>query len=74
MDINANNENYSIIKRWSILYKDSCKTVTRVSVPFTEGHYYGKDERPNTELADNSIFINGSPSDSPVRADVVPLW
>ncbi|HVD36116.1 MAG TPA: hypothetical protein VNB68_01790 [Nitrososphaeraceae archaeon] len=48
--------------------------MTRVSVPFTEGHYYGKDERPNTELADNSIFINGSPCDSPVRAGFVPLW
>ncbi|HEX5892539.1 MAG TPA: hypothetical protein VFY41_06735 [Nitrososphaeraceae archaeon] len=26
----------------------------RVFVPFTEGHYYGRGERPNTELADNS--------------------
>jgi len=33
---------------------DACKTVTRVSVPFTEGHYYGTGERPNTELAHNS--------------------
>jgi len=32
----------------------ACKTVTRVSVPFTEGHYYGMGERPNTGLADNS--------------------
>ena len=31
----------------------ACKTVTRVSVPFTEGHYYGMGERPNTELAHN---------------------
>ena len=28
--------------------------MARVSVPFTEGHYYGGGERPNTELADNS--------------------
>jgi hypothetical protein len=35
-----------------------CKTVTRVSVPFTEGHYYGKGKRPNTELADNSPFTS----------------
>ena len=34
----------------------ACKTVTRVSVPFTEGHYCGKGERPNTGLADNSPF------------------
>lgn len=31
--------------------------MTRVSVPFTEGHYYGRVERPNTELADNSRSI-----------------
>jgi hypothetical protein len=31
--------------------------MTRVSVPFTEGHYYGGEERPNTELADNSPSI-----------------
>ena len=31
------------------------KTVTRVSVPFTEGHYCGRDEGPNTELAYNSL-------------------
>lgn len=31
--------------------------MTRVSVPFTEGHYYGRAERPNTELADNSRSI-----------------
>jgi len=30
--------------------------MARVSVPFTEGHYYGREERPNTELADNSLF------------------
>ena len=29
--------------------------VARVSVPFTGGHYYGREERPNTELADNSL-------------------
>jgi hypothetical protein len=32
--------------------------VTRVFVPFTEGHYYGKGKRPNTELADNSPFTS----------------
>jgi hypothetical protein len=32
--------------------------MTRVSVPFTEGHYYGREERPNTELADNSPSID----------------
>jgi hypothetical protein len=32
--------------------------VTRVSVPFTEGHYYGKGKRPNTELANNSPFTS----------------
>lgn len=26
----------------------------RVSVPMTEGYYYGRGERPNTELAYNS--------------------
>jgi hypothetical protein len=36
--------------------KTSCKTVARVCTPFTEGHYYGKGEKPNTELADNSAF------------------
>ena len=29
--------------------------VARVSVPFTGGHYYGREEWPNTELADNSL-------------------
>jgi nitrite reductase/ring-hydroxylating ferredoxin subunit/multimeric flavodoxin WrbA len=37
----------------------SCQTAARVSVPFTEGRYYGKGERPNTELADNSPFAHG---------------
>ena len=32
--------------------------MARVSVPFTEGHYYGREERPNTELADNSLSID----------------
>jgi hypothetical protein len=36
-----------------VLY--ACKMVARVSVPFTGGHYYGREERPNTELADNSL-------------------
>jgi len=31
--------------------------MTRVLVPFTEGHYYGEEERPNTELADNSLLV-----------------
>jgi len=35
---------------------DACKTVTRVSVPFTEGHYCGVEERQNTELAHNGPF------------------
>ena len=29
--------------------------MARVSVPFTGGHYYGREERPNTELAHNSL-------------------
>jgi hypothetical protein len=36
---------------------ETCKTMARVSVPFTEGHYYGKGERPSTGRADNSPFI-----------------
>ena len=36
--------------------------VTRVYTPFTEGHYYGKGEKPNTELADNSAFTHRSNS------------
>ncbi len=35
----------------AILGVQACKRVTRVSVPFTDGHYCGKGERPNTELA-----------------------
>ena len=31
--------------------------MARVSVSFTEGHYYGRGERPNTELAHNSLSI-----------------
>jgi hypothetical protein len=31
--------------------------MARVLVPFTEGHYYGKEEKPNTELADNSLLV-----------------
>jgi hypothetical protein len=34
--------------------------VTRVLASFTDGHYYGKGERPNTKLADNSLFANRS--------------
>jgi len=34
--------------------ENACKMMARVSVPFTEGHYKGGGERPNTELADNS--------------------
>jgi hypothetical protein len=33
--------------------------MARVSVPFTEGHYYGREERPNTELAHNSPLPAG---------------
>ena len=33
--------------------------MTRVSVPFTEGHYCGVGERPNTELAHNSPLPAG---------------
>jgi hypothetical protein len=33
--------------------------MARVSVPFTEGHYYGRGERPNTELADNTPLPAG---------------
>jgi len=33
--------------------------VTRVSVPFTESHYHGNGEKPNTELADNSPLSAG---------------
>ncbi len=33
--------------------------MARVSVPFTEGHYYGRGKRPNTELADNSSLPAG---------------
>jgi len=36
----------------------------RVSVPFTEGHYYGRGERPNTELADNSFSSCRNPFES----------
>lgn len=31
--------------------------MARVSVPFTEGHYYGRGKRPNTELADNIVSL-----------------
>ena len=31
--------------------------MARVSVPFTEGYYCDRRERPNTELADNSPSI-----------------
>jgi hypothetical protein len=34
--------------------------VTRVSVPFTESHYHGNGEKPNTELADNSPLSAGA--------------
>ncbi|HZC48872.1 MAG TPA: hypothetical protein VE244_07440 [Nitrososphaeraceae archaeon] len=33
--------------------------MTRVSVPFTESHYHGNGEKPNTELADNSPLSAG---------------
>jgi hypothetical protein len=38
-----------------IVYLHACKMMARVSVPFTDGHYYGREERPNTELAHNSL-------------------
>ena len=31
--------------------------MARVSVPFTEGHYCDRGERPNTELAHNSPSV-----------------
>ena len=31
--------------------------MARVSVPFTEGHYSGRGERPNTGLAHNSLSV-----------------
>ncbi len=31
--------------------------MARVSVPFTEGHYYGREKRPNTGLADNIVSL-----------------
>ncbi|HZB16461.1 MAG TPA: hypothetical protein VE445_04775 [Nitrososphaeraceae archaeon] len=31
--------------------------MARVSVPFTEGHYSGRGERPNTGLAHNSPSV-----------------
>ncbi len=34
-----------------------CKTMIRYSVPFTEGHYYGGMDEPNTGLAHNSLPI-----------------
>src|SRR6187401_830373 len=37
---------------------DTCKRVIRVSAPFTEDHYCGEGERPNTELAHNSLFAS----------------
>jgi hypothetical protein len=38
--------------------------VTRVSVPFTESHYHGNGEKPNTELADNSPLSAGAEEES----------
>ena len=43
---------YGLNKKRLII--QTCKRMARDSVPFTEGHYYGRGERPNTELADNS--------------------
>jgi hypothetical protein len=43
-------------KRGIGTFAGACRTVTRVSVPFTEGHYHGEGKRPNTELARNSPF------------------
>jgi hypothetical protein len=41
--------------------------VSRVLASFTEGHYYDKGERPNTELADNSPFITGASYEPKIR-------
>ncbi len=41
------------------IYIQACRIVTRVSVPFTESHYHGNGEKPNTELADNSPLSAG---------------
>jgi hypothetical protein len=43
-------------KAEQVPFVGACRTVTRVSVPFTEGHYQGEGKRPNTELARNSPF------------------
>ena len=45
---------HGLNKKRLIIWTHTCKRMARVSVPFTEGHYYGRGERPNTELADNS--------------------
>jgi hypothetical protein len=35
----------------------SCRMAARVSVPFTAGRRSGGEERPNTELAENSLPV-----------------
>jgi hypothetical protein len=43
-------------KDYSII--DACKMMIRVSASFTEDHYCGEGERPNTKLAHNSPFAS----------------
>lgn len=50
------NKVYPLLTSRGIGY--SCQKATRVSAPFTEGGYYGKGERPNTELASNSTLAH----------------
>jgi hypothetical protein len=38
-----------------MIHLHACKMMARVFVPFTGGHYDGREERPNTELAQNSL-------------------
>jgi hypothetical protein len=56
VSILSNNDLHIVyIKRPDYIY--TCKMIARVSVPFTEGYYCDRGERPNTELADNSPSI-----------------
>jgi hypothetical protein len=43
--------------------------VIRVSAPFTEDHYCGEGERPNTGLAHNSLFTSRCPIIEIVRLE-----
>jgi hypothetical protein len=44
--------------------------VARVSVPFTEGRYCGEEERPNMELAHNSLTASRRTSDWKCRSNL----